>query len=90
MSSAGNGLRRSIPRYMAQRMKPQRTGDSEINFILSLDSSVCQSERINGEVIWSIYEGLIMSKTKDFDKKIDLKIISSIISKYCFSMYNNP
>lgn len=62
----------------------------EINFIFSLVNSVCQSEKINGEVIWNIYEGLIMNNTKDFDKKIDLKIISSILSKYCFSMYNNP
>ena len=62
----------------------------EINYIKTFNTSICKSNNINGEVIWNIYGNLITNKVKDFDKKIDLKIISSILSKYCFSMYNNP
>ncbi len=62
----------------------------EINYIKSFSDSICKTDQINGEVIWNYYEGLILNKTKSFDKKIDIKIISLILSKYCFSMYNNP
>ena len=62
----------------------------EINYIKSFSNSICKTDQINGEVIWNYYEDLILNKTKDFDKKIDIKIVSSILSKYCFSMYNNP
>ncbi|MBI9071958.1 MAG: CRISPR-associated helicase Cas3' [Melioribacteraceae bacterium] len=46
---------------------------------------------INGFDVWNIYEKIIKNKLDDFiSKKINLKIISSIISKFTFSIWKNP
>ncbi|PID58174.1 MAG: CRISPR-associated helicase Cas3' [Ignavibacteriae bacterium] len=46
---------------------------------------------IDGFKVWDIYEKIISNKTDDFILwKVNLKIISSILIKFTFSMWNNP
>lgn len=46
---------------------------------------------VDGASVWGIYKDLIHYKTDDFImRQVDLKTISSIMSKFSFSMWNNP
>jgi CRISPR-associated endonuclease/helicase Cas3 len=61
----------------------------EINFLKNANIFI-DDKSINGKDVWNIYSNIICNKEIDFiDKKIDLKIISSMLAKYTFSMWNN-
>lgn len=60
----------------------------EIDFLKAFKNF---EEDISGFIVWEIYENIIHNKMEDFViKKINLKIISSIMSKFTFSIWNNP
>ncbi|RPI19235.1 MAG: CRISPR-associated helicase Cas3' [Ignavibacteriae bacterium] len=64
--------------------------ENEINFLKIFQNNICMNNLVNGEFVWDIYNNIITNKTIGFiDKKIDLKIISPIISKFCFNVWNN-
>ncbi|MBU2444853.1 MAG: CRISPR-associated helicase Cas3' [Bacteroidetes bacterium] len=62
----------------------------EIKFIKTFNNEVCQQNTIDGEIVWDIYDSIITNKGKSFiDRKIDLRMIASIISKFIFSIWRN-
>lgn len=61
----------------------------EIKFLIGFDTEICKKKFIDGELVWNIYERIITSNEQWFDKKVNLKIISSIISKFIFSIWKN-
>ncbi|MCL5266788.1 MAG: CRISPR-associated helicase Cas3' [Bacteroidetes bacterium] len=45
---------------------------------------------VSGAKVWQLYAAIINNRNIDFiDKKIDLKILSPILSKFSFSIWNN-
>jgi len=53
--------------------------------------NVSNETNINGFDVWNTYEKIIKNKLDDFiSRKINLKIIASIISKFTFSIWKNP
>lgn len=63
----------------------------EIRFLTSFDPKCFVSNGIDGRCVWNIYSGIIESRYADFlQRQIDLRTISSIISKFCFNIWNNP
>jgi CRISPR-associated endonuclease/helicase Cas3 len=67
----------------------QHFTSGEINFLFIFEPEICKQDTIDGEVVWNIYDMIITNKEKIFDKKIDLKIISSILSKFTFNIWKN-
>ncbi|MBX2976926.1 MAG: CRISPR-associated helicase Cas3' [Ignavibacteriaceae bacterium] len=63
---------------------------SELKFLSSFVDKHANTNLIDGEAIWKIYECIILNKKSGFDSKIDLKIISAIMSKFVFSIWKNP
>lgn len=50
-----------------------------------------KDNEVNGKLVWNIYEDLILNKEIHFlDKKANIKILSSIMSKYIFSVWKDP
>ncbi|GAB6282824.1 MAG: CRISPR-associated helicase/endonuclease Cas3 [Ignavibacterium sp.] len=63
--------------------------ESEVKFLESFGIEIF-GNCISGKYIWEIYSELVTNREKDFIKaKAHLKIISSIMSKYCFSSWIN-
>ncbi len=63
---------------------------NEINF---LENFLGQKlvEIVSGFDVWTVYEDIIENKVSDFLlNKINLKIITSIMSKFIFSIWRNP
>ncbi len=62
---------------------------AEIKFLIQYKPEMCNSETIDGEAVWDVYESIISNKERGFSSKIDIKIISTIISKFTFNVWNN-
>ena len=63
----------------------------ELEFINKNTRYPINSLKVNGLNIWGIYKDLISNKGIDYlDKKIEIKILSSIINKFTFSIWKNP
>jgi CRISPR-associated endonuclease/helicase Cas3 len=63
--------------------------ESEIKFLENFEN-LNLVDCISGEDIWEIYSELVVNREKDFIKtNAQLKIISSIMSKFCFSSWIN-
>lgn len=64
--------------------------DAELNFLSSFSKSFTNLHDISGIYIWDIYSDLIHNENISFlDKKANLKILSSLLSKFTFSVWKN-
>lgn len=63
---------------------------TEIKFLSAFVSGICNNTAVDGEDVWCLYDMIITNKEKSFDKRIDLKIIASILSKYTFNVWHSP
>jgi len=64
--------------------------ESELRFLASFDSDFEGAQTIDGKLVWNLYENLIENRHQDFvNQRINLKIVSAILSRYCFSIWNN-
>lgn len=63
----------------------------DLSLLGSLGLDAAHSAVVNGEDVWNLYCGLVENESVSFiDRKINLKMMSSIIAKYTFSVWNNP
>lgn len=80
----------SVSIFIPLKIKAKYFSNDEIIFINNFTSKVV-GKFVDGYDIWNIYEEIIMNKIEDFIlQKINIKIISSIISKFTFSIWKNP
>lgn len=65
--------------------------EEELNLLNGLGVHFVGDVMVEGDKVWSAYSSLIENKLFDFvDKKINLKMMASILAKYTFSMWDNP
>jgi len=64
--------------------------NSELDFLKSVKGIREGENKVSGAKVWELYTSLIENRDIDFiDKKIDLKILSPILSKYSFTVWDN-
>lgn len=63
---------------------------SELSFLSENKIYPNEQNKICGELIFDLYLSLIRSSQSFFSKKIPLKQLQSIISKYTFSLFSSP
>jgi CRISPR-associated endonuclease/helicase Cas3 len=64
--------------------------EQELSFLGYLAKYAVDDKMVRGDGVWAAYCNLIENKSVGFDKRINLKMMSSILAKYSFSMWNNP
>jgi len=64
--------------------------EGELKFLQASQVIGENEKHVDGTNVWALYTGIINNRDMGFiDKKIDLKILSPILSKYSFSVWNN-
>lgn len=79
----------TISIFIPLKLNKKYFTEYEVKFLESFGIENCM-DNISGETVWGIYSDLVTNKVEDFiTVNAQLKIISSIISKYCFSSWMN-
>ncbi|MBU2472344.1 MAG: CRISPR-associated protein, partial [Bacteroidetes bacterium] len=64
--------------------------EGELRFLQSAKVIGEGENKVGGARVWELYTSVIENRDVDFiDKKIDLKILSPILTKFSFSIWNN-
>ena len=74
--------------FVPLKLKLKYFEKKEIIFLKQFNQNIDFNDNISGKNIWEIYTSLISNKEFDFiERKMDLKILSSIMSRFCFSLW---
>jgi CRISPR-associated endonuclease/helicase Cas3 len=77
--------------FVPLELEARHFTEQELSFLGYLAKHVVDADMVRGDGVWTAYCNLIENKSVGFiDKRINLKMMSSILAKYSFSMWNNP
>jgi CRISPR-associated endonuclease/helicase Cas3 len=81
----------TISIFVPLKISKESFTENELDFINTFNQSNSNSyNEVSGRDIWTIYKNLITNKKLHFvDKKADLRILSSILTKFTFSVWKN-
>lgn len=80
----------TISIFVPLEIKTYHFSEGELKF-LQFSKAMGEAEaKVNGANVWRLYASIIENRNIDFlEKKMDLKVLSPIIAKFSFSVWNN-
>jgi CRISPR-associated endonuclease/helicase Cas3 len=76
--------------FVPLQIQANHFSDVELKFLRTMKAYSTDEFKVVGENVWNLYTSIIENRDIDFiERKIDLRILSSILSKFAFSMWNN-